>query len=122
MKAILIINEQHKLLPEQESILQREYDTLETLKVPATGWTLGDMRDVAASLEAALEKGDTDLVFVSPIPYLVRRLGWYIAYLTFDRAVTPGSVRLFHNDRREKKELPNGRVIMTVAREGWQLI
>jgi len=28
---------------------------------------------------------------------------------------------LLHNDRREKKELPNGRVISVVAQTGWQL-
>ena len=27
-----------------------------------------------------------------------------------------------HNDRREKKELPNGKVIMAVAQTGWQLV
>jgi hypothetical protein len=32
------------------------------------------------------------------------------------------SWQVFHNDRREKKELPNGKVIMTVAKEGWELV
>ena len=31
-------------------------------------------------------------------------------------------VLVFHNDRREKKELPDGLIIQVVAREGWQLV
>jgi len=31
-------------------------------------------------------------------------------------------VHIFHNDNREKKELPNGKIIHTVAQKGWVLV
>ena len=38
-KAIIILNEQHTLLPEQEEILTARFGKFETLSVPANGWT-----------------------------------------------------------------------------------
>jgi len=35
MKAIIIINEQHTLLDEQEEILKSKYDSIELVKIPA---------------------------------------------------------------------------------------
>jgi hypothetical protein len=37
-------------------------------------------------------------------------------------AATDKEFFVLHNDRREKKELPNGKVIMTVAKEGWMIV
>lgn len=31
-------------------------------------------------------------------------------------------VLIFHNDNREKKELPGGKVVSVVSQTGWQLI
>jgi len=31
-------------------------------------------------------------------------------------------IRVLHNDNRQKKELPNGKIIMTVAETSWQLV
>jgi hypothetical protein len=55
---------------------------------------------------------DGAIVFASPIPALIKK-----ATLEFG-----GWVKIFHNDHREKKELPNGRIIMVVAQEGWELV
>ena len=50
---------------------------------------------------------DTVVVFCSPIPAMMKLLdGWFV----------------FHNDAREKVELPNGKIIMKVAEKGWQLV
>ena len=38
METTIIINEQHKLLPEQQIILTETFGTYSTLLVPATGW------------------------------------------------------------------------------------
>lgn len=52
------------------------------------------------------------VIFVSPIPYLIKFLA----------GSTGTDVYVFHNDNREKKELPDGRIIQTVAKTGWQLV
>ena len=31
-------------------------------------------------------------------------------------------VLVFHNDKRQKRELPNGKIISVVAETGWQLV
>jgi len=114
-KTLVILNEQHTLLPEQQKILDHEYgqDGWELFNVPAEGWTLKEMGDLAIMMSTR------NVVFVSPIPALMK--------LIADRDVCKwdghqASFRVFHNDRREKKELPNGKVIMTVAKEGWELV
>jgi hypothetical protein len=103
VKALVVLNEQHNLMDEQRSILDGLFDW--TIKpVPASGWSLSQMRGVIQELKAF----DGEVVFASPVPALL--LGM------------EGRGFLFHNDRREKKELPNGKIIMTVAQTGWQLI
>lgn len=53
------------------------------------------------------------VVFASPVPYLLKELACRFG----DKRV-----RVFHNDHREKVELPNGRVINKVASTGWQIV
>lgn len=102
-KALVILNEQHSLLEEQRGILDGLFDW--TIKaVPASGWTLSEMRGVLEELKSF----DGEVVFASPVPALI--LGM------------EGRGFLFHNDHREKKELPNGKIVMAVAQTGWQLI
>ena len=120
-KAIVVINESHSLLPEQEEILGMTYEGFDILPVPAQGWTLDEMLDKINELHERACEEKLDIVFVSPIPLMVRELT--------EMAICPkGSgkrryrVKLFHNDRREKKELPNGKIIQVVAKEGWQLV
>lgn len=127
---ILIINEQHTLLPQQEKLLKEQFDTWETIKVPAAGWTRREMDDFMDELVGYHEL--PTLIMVSPIPYLIREWAAISAYAFGYQDGYDGSgyhggtgtsrVLLFHNDRREKKELPDGRVIYTVAKDGWELI
>jgi len=143
-KAYVVINETHKLMEEQNAILQ-QYDEIEFIKVPASGWNLDQMKEKAeeihflasgAEVTQHPESGkvvrvglpadgemNNAVVFVSPIPYLMKELSVrsVVANEVGDIR-TLYDVRVFHNDRREKKELPNGKIIMTVASTGWQLV
>ena len=50
-------------------------------------------------------------MFASPVPALIALA---------QRAGV--EVKVLHNDKREKKELPNGKIIMTVAQAGWVIV
>ena len=106
-KPRVVLNEQHQLMAEQIRILDERYaeQGWELYTVPAVGWTYEEMEEVAHDLSHC------EVVFASPVPAVMKLLSnksntWHV----------------FHNDRREKKELPNGRVIMTVAQEGWVIV
>jgi len=126
MKAYVIINENHSLLPEQQRILEEKFE-YEIIPVPATGWTLEEMKKKAESIcyKAAgaevqyvgqgrkvvyfpAKSPGNAVIFVSPIPYLLKELavrsirpdyGELATYRAYD-------VLVFHND----------------AKKGWQLI
>ena len=103
----LVINEQHTLLEQQELELSKfaiDRHVL-TCKVPATGWTLMEMNEIIL----IFEKGAI-IVFLSPVPFLLKELSK--EHDTF----------VFHNDHRCKKELPNGKIIFTPAKEGWVIV
>ena len=118
MKAIIIINETHSMMDEQKSIIEERYQNYEFLKVPSHGWTLEEMKKIKSKIweEFMYSSGEMNVVFVSPIPYLLKELGALGAVYTSFR------VLVMHNDRREKKELPDGRIISVVAQTGWQLV
>lgn len=105
---LVIINEQHNLLSDQETKLNEKFGegSWEKLNVPANGWT-------SVEQEAKLKeigKGNV-LVFASPLPLMLLR------------ATQEGrETFVFHNDLREKKELPDGRIIFTVAKSGWEIL
>ena len=99
---VVVINIQHSLLPQQEELLPDEY-TLAL--VPATGWDLQTIRDKSKKW------GNRMVILVSPIPALMSI-----------RAKEALPFQTFHNDKREKKELPDGRIIHTVSHEGWELV
>ena len=108
----VILNEQHTLLDNQKTLLDDKFGKQWViLSVPAEGWNRKEIGEVARRLV-----NDT-VVFASPIPLLLGAL-----------AHEQGSgsanlqVYLFHNDVREKKELPTGKVISVVAKTGWELI
>jgi len=111
---VVIKNETHQLFDEQQMLIEQlatnADEDIKVLEVPADGWDLQEMNRVLENFESYA--GDTKFVFVSPIPYLlketVKRYG--------------DQVLIFHNDRREKKELPDGRIIQVVASKGWQLL
>jgi len=54
------------------------------------------------------------VVFASPIPYLIKLLSRQLNFTIDEGLKHAYNVLIFHNDKREKKELPNGKVIMTV--------
>ena len=104
----VVINEQHSLFPQQEELLKSRFgEGWEYLLVPAAGWTKKEIMEVT---EGELGEGNT-LVFASPVPLMVQGF-----------CSRGGQSWTFHNDRREKKELPGGKVIFTVAQEGWELL
>ena len=120
-KAIIVMNESHSLLPEQEKILGMEYEGFDILPVPSQGWTLSEMIDQINQLHEKACREKLDIVFVSPIPLMIRELT-EMAMCSKGSGKKRYRVKLFHNDNRIKKELPNGRIIQTVAETGWQLV
>ena len=103
MKAIVVINETHSLMEEQETILNTKYSSWERYDIPSQGL---DKRGLI-KLSEELNKKNEEIVMLSPIPLLMKLVKEY---------------KIFHNDNRTKKELPNGKIIMTVAQEGWELL
>lgn len=147
-KIFLIINEQHSLMENQKEALREKFGEveIEEIKVPSKGWTKEEMDNIVRELRLKLVKAKakfpnhpemsdfyeftygrkpTAVVFVSPIPYMIKRLS--------QLAMCPEmgdeggvfeeyGVFVFHNDKREKKKLDNGKVIYTVAKDGWEII
>ena len=109
-KVQVIINEQHTLLIEQKEILDRVFDAWEEYKVPSDGWNLKTIREKSIALASTSEA----VVFASPIPAMIKILAGHES--------ENFSVFVFHNDKREKKELPNGKIISVTAQTGWQLV
>ena len=111
-KATLIINENHSLSENQKELL-KIFDKIEYLKVPSAGWTAEEQMAVCRKLW--LSDRNTAIVFVSPIPYL-------LAQIASDVNTRCYSLYVFHNDNREKKELPNGQIIFSIPKTGWKLL
>jgi len=126
MKTTVIINEQHTLLPEQSNILFNYDPDYEILLVPANGWSRDEMEEIMNTL-------DGDVIFVSPIPYMINNLAFSAGVNTClnsrepeypyadDGDYKPMEVKVFCNNTREKKELPNGNIISVTAKDGWYL-
>lgn len=125
MKNVVIMNETHSLLSEQEKILEEKFGTYEFLYVPKEGWSYEDQRRIALEL---LEGGRKNIIFVSPVPVLLAFMSFYKGYgqagIDIGQPFVGCSIDLylFHNDHREKKELPNGCIIQVVSHTGWQLV
>ena len=68
MLAIVLLNEQHKLLPEQRELLNSRFPKYKVKSVPTEGWTREEIETITDELV-----GRT-IVFVSPIPLLIREL------------------------------------------------
>lgn len=126
----VILNESHSLMEDQVRVLDEKFGegNWEILPVPAEGWTLSEMREVAHSLKG-------DVVFASPVPVLLsilsRESGAYyermVEGLDHPRnSIAITRVLVLHNDRRDAKEirLPNGetKLVHTVAKTGWTLV
>ena len=108
IRILVVINEQHKLLPNQTRVLNETFGegAYEMVLVPADGWTLDQIR------EQTEQAGNSTIVFVSPIP----------AMILFAAQRTHGVTHIMHNDKRVKKEIPDGRIISVVAEDGWVIV
>jgi len=124
----VFLNEQHSLMEEQSKLLDEEFDSWTIVSVPAHGLSLAEQKEIAQKVGNKVgaidysEGIDVTFVFASPVPFLLKEMsvnskqdGTFGMDYLYD-------VRVFHNDKRDKKELPNGKVIFTVAKEGWQLV
>jgi len=102
----VIINEQHSLSNQQQELLNGFFGPEEWQRydVPAEGWTKEQIMHHSEIL-------NEDVIFVSPIPFLMKLL-----------FIGGRNIYVFHNDRREKKELPGGRVVYTVPEDGWEIL
>lgn len=122
-KILVVLNEQHKLLPEQVELLHQA-GKYEIVPIPATGWTLDQMEAEHKKLMGNV------VVFASPVPVLLAKLSYSSGYACDEHCRNLNGplegvgtrVGVLHNDRREKKELPNGKIIQTVAQTGWRLV
>ena len=113
MTNLVILNEQHSLMENQIEVLNNQYGkgNWKLVSVPSQGLNIEEMNNIIGN-QIMKNIGNGDLIFASPIPYMIK-----IAILILNNRV-----KIFHNDNREKKELPNGKIIMTVAQTGWQLV
>ena len=113
MNTYLIINETHSLLPDQiRELEEKGMSDYEEIRIPKEGWSL--QTRLANAEEWTLLGGR--FIFVSPEPVLLGKLAYNAGFgLNLE-------VYVFSNDKRIKKELPDGRIIHTVAREGWKLV
>lgn len=115
MKTMVILNEQHKILEDQARVLNEKFGegNWEIYPVPEQGWTLEEMEKNI--IQDIYSKGDI-VVFASPVPVLIMNLSYC------EGQGAPVGVFVLHNDHREKKELPNGKIISIVAQTGWQIV
>lgn len=122
MSCFVIINKSHRLLPDQEWLLNQTFSEWVRWDVPEDGLT-ADAQASAASVLA-----DHMVVVASPVPFLTARLAAIKAAMAQRSLFIDTQIDLwvFHNDKRVAKEVPDGkggvRVIHTVAPEGWQLL
>lgn len=115
-KAILVINEQHILLPQQEELLKERFDEIVPVKIPSSGITKDDVERYRDEIASHLVTEWDAIIIVSPVPILIKAI-----YGLVGKRLSAEQVLMMVNDHREKKELPGGRVIFTVAKEGWYL-
>jgi hypothetical protein len=123
----IVINEQHKLMPEQEKLIDEMFGKILfryiTVKVPANGWNRQEQESALMDMKGAV-------LFISPIPYMMvlaaeiaiknNNMDIYIdCRAEIESRIT--AVMVMCNDTRAKKELPNGKVISVVAETGWYI-
>jgi len=107
-RIFIVMNEQHSIMESQEELLVQHFGDAkrEYVKIPATGLTHQQQLDIVNSIDSS-----ETVVFVSPVPLMLVR-----------SALNMQQTYLFANEGREKKELPNGKIIFVVPRTGWELI
>ncbi len=123
MRTIIIINEQHSLLPQQSGLIRKELgEEIELKKIPAEGINRKEIETMVKDLN---KLNNVNIVILSPIPLLLGRLAHHqgeLQTLAMYGGSSENHVYILHNDQREKKQLPNGVVRSVVAQEGWELI
>ncbi|APC82206.1 hypothetical protein [Clostridium botulinum] len=119
MKTIVILNEQHSLMEEQKELLLKRFKSFEVLSVPKDGWSLEEMKDIVNNLHiGAVNIEMKNIIFASPIPALMKLISEEVSM----ESCNPSEWFVFHNSKREKKELPNGKIVSVVASTGWELV
>ena len=121
----VIINEQHSLLEQQEAIIKKKLgNEIELVKIPAEGINRQQIEQLAEELVQDTVLDKTNIVVLSPIPLLLALLASDIAEYSYkyDYHGDMGALYILHNDKREKKELPGGKIISVIASTGWELI
>jgi len=114
MKTTIIINENHTLLPEQENILKKRFCEWETLLVPSNGWNKQERNEICSEITG-------NVVFVSPIAGMVKSLSIRSIIKMVKNEKIDVVPFVFSNDKRDKMELPNGKIISKIAETGWYL-
>ncbi len=121
IKVKIIINEQHTILEDQLRAIEVKFPgcNIQLQPIPAEGLTRFQMEEYAELND--LFAGEEDVVipldememwvFASPIPYLIK--------LFVNRGIP---TYVLHNDKRDKKELPNGEIRSTIASTGWEVL
>jgi len=124
--AIVVLNEQHSLLPQQEALLTDRFGEWATWPLPAEGLDKAAVYKTAVDLVNSATRGRRSIVFASPVGALiVKTMQTAFAQAVwseegFDWAdMVP--VRVFFNDRREAVE-QNGRIIHRLHPDGWKLV
>jgi hypothetical protein len=125
IKTVVLINEQHTLMDAQSTLIEESFGEFVFVKVPASGWNKDEQHKVMNALSKMGEEETINVVFVSPIPSMIKALSFEEGYQSMSNDDRPGhvccSVSVMANDSRDKKELPNGKVVYVVAKEGWYL-
>jgi len=104
---IVVINEQHTLLPQQAEVISG-YGGFEKLLIPAAGLSAIEQRELAKTLYGK------NVIFVSPVPLLM-------ALVCKNAGKHYGDIGVMHNDTRIAKELPGGKIVHVVAPDGWTI-
>jgi len=115
MTAIVVINEQHSLTPQQEKLIKDKFHDFERYELPAGGATLEQASQMAYDLHNAFFDNEKDIIIVSPFPAIMAKLHALGVYY-----------RVLHNDKRTALELtnPDGtkKVIHQVSPDGWVIV
>jgi len=108
MKTLVVLNEQHKLLLNQKELIEGAIDKegYSIVNIPSTGLKLSELVKLSNSWH------DSRIIFASPIPALIK-------LVAEDDSLV---LLVFHNDKREKKELSDGRIISVTSKTGWELV
>ena len=131
MKTVVVINEQHSLMPIQEKIIKERFGTeIEFNKIPDKGLNLEEIDQLSDDL---IFKEDVNIVIVSPIPVLIAKLAYFFGEYNETIEVasklkikisgkTNSKAYMFYRDMRNKEETKDGKIINTIENEGWKLI